>query len=207
MINTDQIDSISGKKCNTLFLQKYLQNIWTDNHSDIRIFIHSRVKDGAVTDDLMQDVFLKVLMKIHTLHDKTKIRSWIYQIARNVIIDYFRKQRIVQPIEGLILSYENKPDPEPYESIYPVLLRMLDRLPESYRIAICLNVCRGLSQKHIAKKLGLSYSGVKSRIQRARQLLKNNLLNCCHFERDRLGNIIDYHPIICCCCHQYKSHT
>jgi RNA polymerase sigma-70 factor (ECF subfamily) len=53
-------------------------------------FIMSRVNDQDITDDILQDVFLKIHMKMDTLKDLNKIHSWIYQITRNTIIDHFR---------------------------------------------------------------------------------------------------------------------
>ena len=51
----------------------------------------------------------------------------------------------------------------------------------------------------LAERLGLSLSGAKSRVQRAREKLKQQLLECCHFELDRRGHIIDYQPRCQCC--------
>ena len=58
---------------------------------------------------------------------------------------------------------------------------------------------QGLSQKDLAIRLGLSFSGAKSRVQRARGKLKQLLLDCCHFELDRFGRVIDYQPRCGCC--------
>jgi RNA polymerase sigma-70 factor, ECF subfamily len=56
-----------------------------------------------------------------------------------------------------------------------------------------------LSQQHLAEREGISLSGAKSRVQRAREKLRQLLLECCHFELDRLGRIIDYHRRCCRC--------
>jgi DNA-directed RNA polymerase specialized sigma subunit, sigma24 homolog len=69
---------------------------------------------------------------------------------------------------------------------------MIDRLPEKYRKAIVLTDIERLTQKEMAEKLGLSSSGAKSRVQRSRKKLKEMLLECCHFEFDRSGNITEY---------------
>ena len=63
------------------------------------------------------------------------------------------------------------------------------------------------TQKEMSQKLGLSLSGAKSRVQRAREKLKGTLLGCCHFEFDRLGNILDYRPKeqTCRCCSEDKT--
>jgi RNA polymerase sigma-70 factor (ECF subfamily) len=77
---------------------------------------------------------------------------------------------------------------------------MIDSLPSHYREALLLTEYEGLSQKDLADRLGISISGAKSRVQRARAMLRDLLMECCHFEFDRYGTVIDYHPIACCCC-------
>ena len=81
----------------------------------------------------------------------------------------------------------------------PSVAAMLERLPEHYREALVLTEYQGLTQKELAERLGLSFSGAKSRVQRAREKLKQLMLECCHFEFDCLGRVIDYQPRCCCC--------
>jgi RNA polymerase sigma-70 factor (ECF subfamily) len=76
---------------------------------------------------------------------------------------------------------------------------MLNCLPEKYRQALLLTEYRGMTQQEVAEHLGISLSGAKSRVQRAREKLKEELLNCCHFEFDRLGKIMSYHPKCAAC--------
>jgi RNA polymerase sigma-70 factor (ECF subfamily) len=81
----------------------------------------------------------------------------------------------------------------------PSVAAMVNALPEPYREALYLTEYQGLSQRELAARLGISLSGAKSRVQRAREKLKQLLLDCCHFEFDRLGRIIDYQPRCTCC--------
>ncbi len=62
------------------------------------------------------------------------------------------------------------------------------------RQALILTEYQGLTQRELAERLGLSFSGAKSRVQRAREKLKQQLLECCHFELDRRNHILDYQP-------------
>ncbi len=82
---------------------------------------------------------------------------------------------------------------------------MVERLPDDYREALLFTEYEGLTQKELAERLGVSYSGAKSRVQRAREKLKTMLLACCHFEFDRLGKVIDYQPRCACCRNQECS--
>ncbi len=77
---------------------------------------------------------------------------------------------------------------------------MIEELPEPYRQAPLMTEYQGLTQKQLAESQGLSLSGAKSRVQRAREKLRDMLLQCCHFEFDRRGGIVDYYER-CCCCH------
>ena len=79
---------------------------------------------------------------------------------------------------------------------------MVESLPADYREALILTEYEGLTQRALAERLGLSFSGAKSRVQRAREKLKAMLLDCCHFEFDRFGKIIDYQPNCACCTDQ-----
>ncbi len=76
---------------------------------------------------------------------------------------------------------------------------MVRDLPETYREALRLTEYQGLSQKELGERLGISFSGAKSRVQRARAKLKQQLLACCHFQFDYAGQIIDYQSRCTCC--------
>lgn len=71
---------------------------------------------------------------------------------------------------------------------------MIDNLPEPYREAVVLTELEGLTQKELAGRLGISLSGAKSRVQRGRQQLKEMLFDCCRFEFDRRGGVVDCEP-------------
>ena len=77
---------------------------------------------------------------------------------------------------------------------------MIEGLPVKHREALKLTEYEGMTQKELAAKLGISISGAKSRVQRARAMLKDALMQCCHFELDRYGTVIDYHPRTCSSC-------
>ncbi|MEO5952736.1 MAG: sigma-70 family RNA polymerase sigma factor, partial [Chloroflexia bacterium] len=68
--------------------------VWRDLSGGIREFILRRIGgDDDSADDILQDVFLKVHTRIDTLKNQDRLESWIYQIVRNTINDYFRSQR------------------------------------------------------------------------------------------------------------------
>ncbi len=186
------------------------EQIWEELSLALRSFISRRISDSSQTEDILQDVFIKIHSNIDLLKENTKIRSWVYQIARNTIIDYYRKQKIkLEDIDEIPLEDEkalndinNMIELEPAQKVAAGLRGMIDDLPEKYSQALYLVEFEGLTQVELADKLGISVSGAKSRVQRGRQLLKDSLMKCCHFELDRYGAIINIHPICCCCCHR-----
>ncbi len=184
------------------------EHIWKDFSGGIRSFISFRVSNPSYIDDIMQEVFIKIHSSIGTLKDGSKIRSWVYQIARNTIIDYYRKHKVqLENIEDLTVKdgealtvIDEIEDEVPEKEIAAGLKGMIDALPEKYSQALLLVEFQGLSQVELAETLGISVSGAKSRVQRARQMLRDSLMRCCHFEFDRYGTIIDFRPNPCCCC-------
>ncbi|MFN0159430.1 MAG: RNA polymerase sigma factor SigZ [Bacteroidota bacterium] len=167
----------------------------------LRLFIQSKVNSHAVADDILQDVFLKVHGKIDGLRDGSRIESWIYQIARNAIIDHYRTVKSSDELNESHLNIPEEKEPDAVaERLRSSLLTMVNQLPPDFKEALILTDFRGLSQKEFADRLGISLSGAKSRIQRARKMLKDMLLECCHFELDHYGKVIDYYPRSCKSC-------
>jgi RNA polymerase sigma-70 factor, ECF subfamily len=175
------------------------ERAWDAFHAQIEHFILKHTHDKAIAEDILQDTFLKMHTHINALKDEQKLQSWLYQIARHTIYDYYRTEtRTLTLPEGFDLPEE--PGLEDVEQTLLLAIReMVDCLPEPYREAILLTEYDGLAQKELAARRNLSLSGAKSRVQRGRAMLKQMLLECCHFEFDRRGKIIDYYPRNDCC--------
>ena len=177
------------------------EHIWEDFHRPLHSFIRKRVPDETIAEDLLQEVFLRTHMHIEALQDTRKLESWIYQIARNAIIDFYRSTRpTVSLNEPEILDLpEELPDDDITSELFPCVQAMVRNLPEQDRQALVLTEYQGLTQKEFGKRMGLSFSGAKSRVQRAREKLKQQLLACCHFELDCRGHVVNYQPLCQCC--------
>lgn len=168
------------------------ENIWNEFHNELFNFIIKRVKDTDIANDILQDIFIKIHLKLDTLTNKDKLTSWIYQITRNSILDYLKKHKpqseiiddFLAPIEEQTLNFNN--------DITPCMLRLINQLPDNYKDAILETELGQLSQKEYAEKAKISYSGAKSRIQRARQQLHLLFKECCKIQADIYGNIVDY---------------
>jgi RNA polymerase sigma-70 factor (ECF subfamily) len=168
--------------------------VWYELHGSLKQFIHKRIEDETAVEDVLQDVFLKVHSRADTLKDSSKVQSWIYQIARNAIIDYYRHHKVDADLSESLPDLQDEEPKTIEEELAPCLRDMIASLPDKYREALLLSEYQGLTQKAIADRLGISVPGAKSRVQRAREMLKQMLLDCCHFEFDRLGKIISYWP-------------
>ncbi|MBA2677815.1 MAG: RNA polymerase sigma factor SigZ [Ktedonobacteraceae bacterium] len=178
------------------------EQAWEAFHVPLYQFIRRRVTDDTTAEDLLQDVFLKIHQHGNSLKDARRLESWIYQITRNLIIDYYRSHR--QPMTSLETGealdlLEDLPDDDIVSELLPCVRAMVLSLPDQDRQALILTEYQGLTQKELGERLGLSFSGAKSRVQRAREKLKQELLACCHFELDRRGHILDYQPRCECC--------
>ena len=176
-----------------------LEALWQQYCCQLKAFIHSRVSDEDEVEDILQEVFIRIHTHLCCLRDLSKLESWIYQIARNAIIDHYRSRRpSVELSESIAIDDEFDPY-DPAANLALSLTGMVEELPAPYRDALLLTEYKGLNQRQLAERLGISFSGAKSRVQRARHMLRDMLLACCHFELDRRGAIIDYYERCCCC--------
>ena len=176
-----------------------VQQVYERFDEDLRTFVRRRVGDGDAAEDILQDVYLKIHSRIDTLKDEEKVRAWIHRVARNAIVDYYRATK---PSSELGEVPDESPDPSEAElerELSGSVRRMLASLPPEHREALYLTEYEGLTQKELAERLGISLSGAKSRVQRARTRLKAALLDCCHFELDARGRVIDCGPWRACC--------
>lgn len=165
--------------------------LWLDHKAALKNYIFKRVKDENLTNDISQEVLLKVYKFCLNSSGIKNVKSWLYQIAHNTMMDYFRKNarkgEIFKEIE-IPEEDENLAFKEAIEYIQP----LLNFLPEEYAIPLKMSDLDGIKQAEIAKKLNLSLPATKSRIQRARNLLKAEFITCCHFETDSSGGIISF---------------
>jgi len=177
-----------------------LELLWDQYSRRLMAFIRSRVGDDAEAEDILQEVFIRVHRHLCCQPEWNKPESWFYQIARNLIIDHYRRRREIVELLESVPAEPDLPEENPEAVLALSLKEMVNELPETYRQALLLTEYQGLTQKQLAESLGLSLSGAKSRVQRAREKLRAMLLRCCHFEFDRRGRIVDYYQR-CCGCH------
>ena len=170
------------------------EEIWREFHGRLRAFILISVRNESDAEDILQDVFLRIHKSVHTLQEAGKLQSWIYQVVRNAIADHYRAQPESRPpAEAAFISSPSVPG-EAVQKVAACLGPMIEGLPEPYRQALQRTELAGRTQKEAAEELGVSLSGMKSRVQRARAQLRDLLLAGCHLEVDCRGTITECQP-------------
>jgi len=169
--------------------------IWETFRGPLHSYILKRVCEPAQADDLLQEVFLKIHKRLHTLRDEEKLPAWLYSIARNVIIDHYRDRRTSASLAEEPI-FDDRQDEVDASTELAVRMRYFVRacLPEMYGRALMLADLEGKTQQEVATALGLSLSGAKTRVQRARKMLREAFLECCHFEFDSRKRVIHCSP-------------
>ena len=166
----------------------------------VRRFLVRRVGDVHLAEDLAQDVMVK--LHVHRAApppgDARRATAWALRAARNVAVDHFRASRKSHA------SLESAPEPmstdadEPAPLVPPELsgcvTTMMRRLPAPYREAVELADLRGRPQQLVARELGLSVTGAKSRVQRGRRQLREMIDDCCDVELGRRGSVVSVAP-------------
>jgi RNA polymerase sigma-70 factor (ECF subfamily) len=167
----------------------------------LRGVLRRQVRDEHLADDLVQETFLRIHDKLGGLRDDERLRPWVFRVARNVVVDHFRKRS--ESPDGSVehAPEETVEDTTNFNAEFGEwLARAVEQLPDTYREAVRLAELEGLRQQDVAERLGLTLSGAKSRVQRGRELLRGMLQACCHVELDRYGNVVDYRPRQACGC-------
>ena len=167
----------------------------------VRRFIGSRVAEPANADDLTQDVLVKVQQRITQVRDPRRLMGWVIQIARNTVADFFRNAKTTEMFtEKHVADASTQPGSLEREELQlrddlnRYIRSVVQELPPKYREALTLTEYDGLSQVELAGRLGLTVSAAKSRVQRGRARVRAIIDQCCHFEVDRYGTVVDCTP-------------
>ena len=174
--------------------------IWQDFHGRLLGFVARRVPDRDSAEDILQEVMLSIHRHAGDLEHSQAVGGWVHQIASNAIADHYRRAAIRRELPtGIDFDRDQPPESEAPSAelrseLAACLGPLLERLPAPYREAIALTELEGLTQAGAAARVGLSTSGMKSRVQRARAQLREQLVGCCAIELDRRGAITGYQP-------------
>lgn len=141
-------------------------------------FIQSRVNDPLDREELLSEVMMKVYNHCEKLNGVRSTEAWLVTIAKNTITDFFReKQKSAQAIIGDIPVPED--DIGFMRDLEDCVPALINKLPEKYARPLADYELRGISQKSLAIQYQMSESGLKSRVQRGRKMLKNLFYEYC----------------------------
>ena len=165
-----------------------LEVVWSEYSSLLKKFLSSRVSNQQDVADILQQVMLKAHNNLSSLKEHKSVQSWLFQIANRSIIDFYRQQSRGTNLDSKNLWYfdEGKEQHALLECLQPFIAQLPKQQAELL-LDIELN---GMSQKDYADSMGLSYSTLKSRVQKSSVELKKLFEQCCEYERDADGNVL-----------------
>jgi RNA polymerase sigma-70 factor, ECF subfamily len=182
------------------------EQMWREMLPQLRTFVRRRIADPTRADDLVAEILLRIYQNIESLDDRERLPNWVFRIARNAIIDEYR--RAGRSREHLTATLHDEraevladdDDPGAVRELSACLRPMLDGLPAEQRDALEMIDLDGMTQADAAERAGVSLSGMKSRVQRGRRRLAELLGQCCALTLDGRGVPMDYQPPPGCGC-------
>ncbi|MCX6554717.1 MAG: RNA polymerase sigma factor [Candidatus Aminicenantes bacterium] len=137
--------------------------------------------DRPLSEDLTQELFLRILKYRHTFRGESKFSTWMYQIARNLHIDQIRSRHPEIPIDDL---FEEKPSAQPCPAQNAearqeadLLAQALERLPLRKREVLLLSRFQNLKYQEVARLLECSVENVKTLVHRSLKELRRHYLD------------------------------
>lgn len=166
-----------------------IHHIYQKYNTHLLAFIRQQIRDESTANDVLQEVFLKTMESCLKDKDIKNIKSWLFHVTRNTIVDYFRLQnKNIKEEDYINLNHLNSADFQ--QILSEDVVDMISLLPEEYALPLQWSDIEGIPQQEIANKLDISLPGAKSRVQRARKKLRELFFECCDIEFDTQGNIV-----------------
>jgi RNA polymerase sigma-70 factor, ECF subfamily len=159
--------------------------------------ICKKVRHQDICHDIMQDVYLKIITNLPKIQQATNTAAYLVQLTNNTVTDHFRKKTkgVLVNEDGPALGIEPEEQKDQSLQLADCCLRpMIDSLPAIYSEALILTELEGMKHKDYAEKAGISLTNAKTRVQRAKEKLKEVIMHCCNYEFDAYGNIVGSYP-------------
>ena len=158
-------------------------------YSKIHSFVSRRVSNKEDVADLVQGIFLKLQQKEYQIEDRELIVPWLYRVARNHIIDHYRKKAVIPP--DMIEEVQDEQEDIFKEVASWISFFILAMNEQDQRILILTEI-EGKTQREAAKILDISLEAAKARHQRAKRRLRADMEKCCKYSFDARGRVMDY---------------
>lgn len=167
-------------------------NSWRAYESELRNYLQHRIADRHLAEDMLQDVFIKAMRQGNGFCDLDNSRAWLFQVARNALVDYQRLHRETVELPDDIPDHAEST--EPVAALSACVGRVLTELSPEDRDIIEQCDLNGMKQQDYAAAHGLSLPAVKSRLLRARQRMRATLSTNCQVQFDDQGRVEGYVP-------------
>ena len=169
-----------------------LMTAWHQHEAELRGWLRHRLGNPVDADDMLQDLFIKAMRQGERFCAIGNARAWLFEVARNALADRLRVKRNMVELPADLAG--EVADVATVDSLVACLPRVLSELSPEDREAIVLCDLEGLPQDEYARRKGLRLSGAKSRIQRARKRLREQLSQACQVRLDAAGHVSDFVP-------------
>ena len=150
--------------------------LYDRNHKQVYGYFVRMTKDAEVSRDLTQNVFLKILKYCHSWKEDKTFAYWLFRIARNILVDYYRGSKKFFALEEeekvAYMDHDDSIKAMEAKESFDFLLEAMAQLPPGYREMIELNRFQGFSYKEIAATTSSTENAVKVKTFRAIQKLK-----------------------------------
>jgi RNA polymerase sigma-70 factor, ECF subfamily len=180
-------------------IQPSARGAWQEIERHLRPFVARRLSDPHDQADVMQDIYLRIQAGVADLRATELFGPWVYQVARSAVADHGRSRaRHPLPTNAPSDADERSAPPADEEEgsaereLATYIAVFVAALPSPYREAITLTELQGMTQKDAAEMLGISLSGMKSRVQRGRRQIQEMLQACCEIALDARGHVLSY---------------
>lgn len=169
-----------------------LMTAWQQHVAELRGWLRHRLGNPADAEDVLQDLFVRALRQKERFCTVGNARAWLFEVARNVVVDRLRGRRETIELPADLAGPED--EAAAVEGLVACLPRVLSELSAADREAIVLCDLQGVPQQEFARRTGLSLPGAKSRVQRARKRLRARLSEACQVRLDAAGRVADFVP-------------
>lgn len=160
--------------------------LWLEYEQALKNYILKKVKDVDASNEIAQEVLMKVYNACCSEREIIKINSWLFQIAHNAVVDYWQKKK---KLTNEVPEVSHLAEDNVWDDLVEYVEPLIKLLPEMYAIPLHLSDIDGIKQVEIAKQLNIGLSAAKSRIQRGRALLQKEIQTCCIMEKDVNGRL------------------
>ncbi|WP_417432679.1 RNA polymerase sigma factor SigZ [Kiloniella sp.] len=168
-----------------------MAHVWTEYRAVLKAFLHSKVSNPTEVEDLLQEILIKTHENLKSIKSESSLKSWLFQIANNTIIDFYREKSKAGKVRSDDLWYGQEEAGNEF-GLAGCVKPFIQALPfESAELLTAIDI-KGEEQKSYAARKGIKYSTLKSRVQKSRQELKGLFEDCCYLTFDYSGTVVNY---------------